>query len=169
MCGARLKTSHLRRPQNTRIDRCLDGDYVYLLLARFRFVFTSGINQMQTTVMGWSVQRGATVLGMLLLVGCQADYSADIRNRTSTPVFAQLFVKPHGADGQSILGASKRLGPGDRAFIGPVRASDNPGAVFVSVDSLPNAARPASLDLLPGTSFLDVTDESGVLRLSPKP
>jgi hypothetical protein len=37
------------------------------------------------------------------------------------------------------------------------------------VDSLPNGARPATLDLAPGTSFLDVFDDQGILRVSPKP
>lgn len=115
------------------------------------------------------VGPSVAVVALGLLAGCQADYGADLHNRTSTPVFAQLMVKAHGKDGAATLGASRRLGPGDRAFVGPVRASDRAGAVFLSVDSLPNATRPASLDLAPGTSFLDVIDDSGSIRLSPKP
>ncbi len=103
------------------------------------------------------------------LAGCQADYGADIMNRTSGPVFAQLMVKAHGKNDPAVLGANKRLGPGDRAFIGPVRASDHPGSVFVTIDSLPNTVRPTTLDLTPGTAFLEVMEDNGALRVFPKP
>lgn len=104
------------------------------------------------------------------LAGCQADYGADVRNTTPQPVYAQLLVRSGG--GESVV-LQKRLGPGDRGYLGPVRASDKPGRVSVAVDSLPNPVRPATLDLLPGTTFVDVLQDgdrtAGALRLSPKP
>lgn len=103
------------------------------------------------------------------LWGCQqADFSADLHNKTAGPVFAQLMIKGRGANDPAVLGASKRLGPGDRAFVGPVRTVANAGAVYLSVDSLPNRARPATMDLAPGTSFVEVFEDDGAIRVMPK-
>jgi hypothetical protein len=104
------------------------------------------------------------------LAGCQADYGADLRNTTPQPVYAQLLVR--GGGGQSVV-TQKRLGPGDRGYLGPVRASNKPGRVALVVDSMPNPVRPATMDLPPGTTFVDVTQDgdrtAGAIRLSPKP
>ena len=105
-----------------------------------------------------------------VLVGCQADFAADVLNRTPQPLFAQIMSKSN--DGKSsVLGASRRLGPGDRAMIGPVRNDEKAGAYLV-LDTLPNSTRPISLDLRPGTSFLIVTqdspDHSSPLRIEEK-
>lgn len=109
-------------------------------------------------------------LALATLTGCQADYGADITNRTSTPIFAQLMVKANDRNSAAVMGAQRRLGPGDRAAIGPVRAPARPGSVFLVVDSLPNTSKPLSADLLPGTAFLEVTqDGTGPLHLSEKP
>lgn len=109
-------------------------------------------------------------LGLCTLAGCQADYGADIHNKTSTPVFAQLMVKANDRNQPATLGASRRLGPGDRGAVGPVRANQRPGSVFLVVDSLPNPSKPVTADLRPGTAFVEVTQEgSGPLRLSEKP
>ena len=79
------------------------------------------------------------------------------------------MVKAHGHNNPAVLGASKRLGPGDRAYVGPVRGSDKPGSVYVTVDSLPNRSRPATLDLPPGANLLEVFEDNGSLRVMPKP
>ena len=113
--------------------------------------------------------RVGLVVCAAALTGCQADFGADIHNKTSGPVFAQLMVKANGKNDPAVLGATKRLGPGDRAFVGPVRNSDRPGSVYVVIDSLPNASRAVTLDLLPGTSYLEVFDDGGSLRVMPKP
>jgi hypothetical protein len=112
---------------------------------------------------------GAVVCVAAGLGACQTDYSADIHNTTSAPVFAQMMARAHGRDDPPVLGAVKRLGPGDRAFIGPVRASDRAGMVYVTIDSLPASNRPTVLDLHPGLNALDVVDENGMLRVMPKP
>ncbi|MFN7021388.1 MAG: hypothetical protein ACK4WH_08695 [Phycisphaerales bacterium] len=116
---------------------------------------------------GMVLAASAATLGVW---GCQqADFSADLHNKTAGPVFAQLMVKGRGANDPATLGASKRLGPGDRAFVGPVRTVANAGAVFLSVDSLPNRSRPATMDLMPGTSFVEVFEDDGMIRVMPKP
>lgn len=107
------------------------------------------------------------VPGACWLGGCQADFAADIRNETPQPVFAQIFMKSN--DGKSsVMGASKRFGPGDRGFIGPVRTNKDAGA-FLVVDTLPNPTTPITYDLPPGVSFLAVEQigaaAAGPLRL----
>lgn len=96
-------------------------------------------------------------LGACLLAGCQADFAADIHNQTPQPLFAQIMAK--GNDGRSAtVGASRRLGPGDRAMVGPVRTNERAGAYLV-LDTLPNPTRPITHDLHPGTSFLIVVQD----------
>lgn len=108
-------------------------------------------------------------LAGLVMGGCQADYAADITNKTPQPVFAQIFLK---RDNGSVLGASKRLGPGDRALVGPVRTDKNKGA-FLSVDTLPNPGRPLTVDLIAGTAFLEIQQDgegtAGPIRIYDKP
>lgn len=104
--------------------------------------------------------RGLGRAGVLLLAaaaagvlgGCKADYGADVVNHTPQPVFVQMFIK---GNSEASLAASKRLGPGDRGFVGPVRHDKNQGA-YLSFDTLPNPNRPATVDLAPGTSFFEV-------------
>lgn len=108
------------------------------------------------------------------LAGCQADYAADITNKTSQPVFVQMVSRAHGpGEVKSVVAANKRLGPGDRVFIGPVRASDRAGSVYVTIDALPNAASPYSTDLPPGTTFFEVMQDGtgtvGAVRVQIKP
>jgi hypothetical protein len=104
------------------------------------------------------------------LGACQADYGADIHNKTSTPIFAQLMVKANDHNQPAVLGASRRLGPGDRGAVGPVRANARPGSVYLLVDSLPNPSKPSGVDLAPGTAFLEVNqDGNGPLRIQEKP
>lgn len=92
----------------------------------------------------------------LVFAGCQADYSADVVNKTPQPLFVQMFVK---GNTESSLAASKRLGPGDRGFIGPVRHDKNQGA-YLSFDTLANPNRPTTMDIGPGTSFFEVQQDS---------
>jgi hypothetical protein len=121
---------------------------------------------------GWrkgGLAVGAAAAMLAGLAGCQADYAADIVNRSSQPVFVQLVTRAHGVGEKSVLAANKRLGPGDRSFIGPVRASDRAGSVFLTIDSLPNTVQPFSMDLSPGTTFLEaMQDDSGAVRVQLK-
>lgn len=105
-----------------------------------------------------------------MLIGCaQADYGADIHNKTAAPVFAQIMVKAHGQSEPAVLGASKRLGPGDRAFVGSVRAADRAGMAYMVVDNLPSQSKSVTVDLAPGMNFYEVFDDGGVIRVMPKP
>ncbi len=111
----------------------------------------------------------AAAIAFAGLAGCQADYAADIVNKSAHPVFVQLVTRAHGIGEKSVVAANKRLGPGDRSFIGPVRASDKAGSVYVTVDSLPNTVQPFSMDLAPGTTFLEaMQDDSGAVRVQMK-
>ncbi len=116
---------------------------------------------------------GAVVLAALALAGCQANYAADVHNTTPQPVFVQLIKnsnQPGAAKPMTVV--QRRLGPGDRGAVGPIRASDRAGAVSIVIDTLPNPSRPAMLDLMPGTTFLEVTMEgqgtTGPIRVSEK-
>ncbi len=112
----------------------------------------------------------ATLCASLALAACQADYGADIHNTTSGPVYAQLMVKANDRNQPATLNATRRLGPGDRGTVGPVRANARPGSVYLTVDSLPNPSHPASADLRPGTAFITVTQEpGGPLQIHEKP
>lgn len=98
----------------------------------------------------------AALLTTAGMAGCQADYAADLTNRTPQPIFAQIFRK--GGSTGAVLGTQRRLGPGDRVFVGPIR-TDKPHGAFLSVDSLGNPGRPITMDLRPGTVFLEVQQE----------
>lgn len=101
----------------------------------------------------------AALLCSAFMVGChRADVAADVHNTTPQPVFVQIFVK--GNQGRAAtLGASQRLGPGDRALVGPVRQVAHPPGAYVVVDTLPNPGRPVTMDLPEGTSFYTVRQE----------
>lgn len=96
----------------------------------------------------------ACLLGAL---GCQASYSADVTNKTPAPVFVQIVSRSSAG---AVPDAGKRLGPGDRAFIGPIRNDRGRGAYLV-VDTLPNPSRPTTIELLAdATSYLEVRSDS---------
>lgn len=105
-----------------------------------------------------------------LLAGCQADFAVDLQNSTPQPLFAQIMTKSNSGN-SATLGASRRLGPGDRAMVGPVRTNEKAGAYLV-LDTLPNTTRPVTVDLRPGTSFLivkqDTPDNSSPMRVEEK-
>lgn len=109
-----------------------------------------------TSITRRSLAAAALTLSALALTACNASYSADVVNKTPQPLFVQMFVK---GNTDSSLAASKRLGPGDRGFIGPVVADKNRGA-YIALDTLPNPGRPTTLDLPPGTTFLEVRQDS---------
>ncbi len=116
---------------------------------------------------------GLLGLTALFLAACQqADFAADLTNKTPQPVYAQLFTRSNDRTG-SVLTAQTRLGPGDRGFLGPVRTVDRNGQVYLVVDPKPNPSNPVTLDLTPGTVFLEVHQEgdqtAGRLRLDRKP
>jgi hypothetical protein len=101
------------------------------------------------------------VLGAMLC-GCTARYSADVRNRTPQPLYVGIYQETEV--GSSTL-ASDRLGPGDRAFVGPVRGRI--GRTHLWVDTRPNPGPPVTMPLDPGMSIVEVhqTEQSNEGRL----
>lgn len=90
---------------------------------------------------------------LLSLSACRSNYAVDIRNQTPQPVFAQVFERDNSG-GQRVL-AGKRLGPGDRAAIGPVRART--GRAGLAIDTPANPGGILMIDLAAGTSVFNVT------------
>jgi len=100
---------------------------------------------------------GAAGLG-----GCQATYSADVRNQTPQPLFAKILWRTD--DGRNPIQAQRRLGPGDRGTIGPIQAPV--GRAILTLDTLPNPQGVWSIDLRPGTTVFNVT-QKGDLTAGP--
>jgi hypothetical protein len=104
-----------------------------------------------------------------LLVGCRSGYEVDIRNLTDQPVSARI-VTPFG-DGANTTLAQKRLGPGDRGSL--FRQTDSNQRVALEVDFAGNVGFPATIDLSPGKTVVNVrrTDEGthGHVRLEEIP
>jgi hypothetical protein len=98
------------------------------------------------------------------MTGCQAGYSADIRNPGPRPVYAQMMEQ---FDSYATMRSSVRLGPGDRGGLGPVMARE--GRAFVVVDTVPSTGTPVRVPLAVGTTILEVTQTgdpaSGLLQV----
>ncbi len=106
-----------------------------------------------------SLALGVLALGGLTLGGChRADVSADVHNTTPQPLFVEIYVKGNFGR-EATLEASRRLGPGDRALVGPVRQVGFPPGAFVRMDTRPNPSLPLELELNEGTNFLRVRQE----------
>lgn len=102
---------------------------------------------------------GARLLAAMVVVagaagGCVSNYAVDVRNQTPQPLYAMLSEH---TDTGAMIRQSKRLGPGDRAAIGPIRAKH--GRAFLVVDTNPNPDRPVTVDLQAGTTTCEVTQE----------
>jgi hypothetical protein len=95
------------------------------------------------------------VAAAIILPACQSSYAVDVRSQASIPVYVQIVERTNS--GGAVLKASERLGPGDRKAVGPVRMKT--GSAMVVVDSRPNPNAPTFLDLSPGTTFLEVSEE----------
>ncbi len=105
---------------------------------------------------GMRMAIGLTLAAVVAgLGGCQANYGVDVTNMTPQPVFAKVFRK---GGSKGMLGASARLGPGDRTYLGPVRTRKNSGA-FLSIDTMGNPGTPVTADLNPGTAFVEVQQD----------
>lgn len=96
-------------------------------------------------------------LPLLTLGGCVSTYAVDLRNRTAQPVFAELLARNPGGD-LSLVAQGIRLGPGDRGGVGPVSV-DAQRPVVLRTDTPGNPGRPAMLELAPGTTAAEVTQE----------
>lgn len=101
-----------------------------------------------------------------LLGGC-TTYMADVRNKTPQPLVAELVCSNPSKPSKALL-ARQRIAPGDRA--GLLR-NDLPHDwhVFLQVDTEGNPGTPAKLNLGPGTTVINVTQEgegqNGALKL----
>src|SRR5262245_33877814 len=85
------------------------------------------------------------------LGGCQTSYSADLRNTTPQPLYAQIMEQ---FDNGATARAGIRLGPGDRGGLGPVIARE--GRAYLLVDTTPNPGTPVTVPLAPGTTIAEV-------------
>jgi hypothetical protein len=92
---------------------------------------------------------------LLVLTGCQATFTADIRNETPQPLFAA--IRQRTDDGRNPILAQQRLGPGDRGSVGPVRAPV--GRALLVLDTRPNPQGPWTTDLRPGITVFSVTQK----------
>lgn len=99
--------------------------------------------------------RPALLILAAALSGCTATFSADLRNQTPQPVFAQIVQRTD--DERRPILASLRLGPGDRATIGPVRT--NIGRAILSLDTLPNPQGAYTTDLRPGLTTFTISQK----------
>lgn len=90
------------------------------------------------------------------LGGCQRNsFAADIRNQTPQPVGAAL--EHHRQQRQGEHCAQKRIGPGDlRAAGGPARSVPLDWRASIVIDTPGNTAYPATLQLAPGLTVLNV-------------
>lgn len=119
-----------------------------------------------------NVARGWMLAGLLglsgALAGCNANYAVDVLNGTPQPLFVKIYNK---GNTEATLAASERLGPGDRAQVGPVQNAKNLGA-YAMFDTLPNPTRPITVDLNPGMNYFEVhqqgTATSGPLVVTPR-
>ncbi len=97
----------------------------------------------------------ALLLLLLPLAGCRSNYAVDLRNQTPQPLFAQVFERAN--DGSQTVLAGRRLGPGDRAAIGPVRGRT--GRVGLALDTPGNPQGIVLIDLAAGTSVFSITQQ----------
>lgn len=111
------------------------------------------------------------VLGMSGLAGCTTSYQVDVRNQTPQPVVVAIFQASGGGQ-QSAISPGKRIGPGDRDAV-YTRKVPQDWVVFVQADAPGNPGYPAKLDLAPGLTVVDITqegvDQTGPLRLRTAP
>ena len=113
-----------------------------------------------TTAIPSTTRRLALLAGLLLsglgLAGCETTYSADIRNQTPQPLFAEIISFDQWGNAYPM--AATRLGPGDRAGLGPVRIKKE-RLVTLQLDTVPNPQRPARVDMRPGVTTVEVTQQ----------
>lgn len=103
------------------------------------------------------------------LTGCRAGYEVDVRNLTDQPVSLRLATGH--TDGAPLTLRTDRLGPGDR---GSMFVQTDAGAnVILEADFQGNVGHPATIDLAPGKTVVNVVrpDEGsrGTLRLEEVP
>ena len=105
-------------------------------------------------------------IGTTMLAGCKASYEVNVRNRTDQPITAQ--IRSGSPTGTSKDLKSRRIAPGDRAWLGPAKTGPLKN-VFIQVDFEGNTSVPATLRLGKGQTAVNVerSDEGsqGTIRL----
>lgn len=107
----------------------------------------------------------------IVLGGCTTSYQVDVRNTTPQPVVVSLF-QAQGGGQQVLVAPPKRIGPGDRDALGTA-AVPQKWIVFLQADTPGNPGYPATLDLQPGLTVVNVSQEgqgqTGPVRLQTVP
>ena len=110
-------------------------------------------------------------LPLLALGACTSTYAVDVRNRTPQPISVELLARDTEGN-LAWIAQPVRLGPGDRGGAGPTTIDANRHAL-VRVDTPGNPGRPVMLDLRPGGTVVEVTQEgttaSGPLHITELP
>jgi hypothetical protein len=97
--------------------------------------------------------QAIAALALTLLLGCQSGYTLAVKNDTDQPVTVTV-VETIGAQ-PSINRASKWLGPGDAATLGPGTSNTNARVELVA-DAKSNAFSPAIIQVPPGWTSYDI-------------
>lgn len=112
----------------------------------------------------------ACLAALAALGGCVSQYRVDVRNMADQPIHAELVWTYN--ENVSSARRQARIGPGDRATIGPVTV-DATKRVTLVVDFQGNVGYPAEMPLDPGRSVVNVkrADEgvAGTIRLEMAP
>lgn len=86
--------------------------------------------------------------------GCQTAYSADIRNKTPQPLYAQVLDV---STNPSMVLGSTRIPPGSRGGLGPYMILV--GKAILIVDTLPNPEAPRQIPMGEGTTIIEVQQQ----------
>ncbi len=102
------------------------------------------------------VAVGAALIGVAGMVGCQTSYTVGVKNETAGPI--TLTVIETRTSGLSDVLASKWLGPGDSATLGP-GVSDSSARVELVAESNASTFSPATVQLEPGWTSYDIRQQ----------
>jgi len=89
-----------------------------------------------------------------VLAGCKSQYEVNVRNQADQPVTAE--IRAGSISGTSKVLKVQRIGPGDRAWLGPAKAGWLK-TVFLRVDFAGNVEAPATMKLRKGTTAVNVS------------
>lgn len=100
----------------------------------------------------------AVVLTLPLLGGCYASYTVDAENHTPQPVVIEMLARAPESDLLASIAQPLRLGPGDKGGIAPVQL-DTVRPVLLRVDSAVKPGQPVTLDVRPGWTVVEITQD----------
>ncbi len=89
----------------------------------------------------------------LALTGCKASYEVNVRNDADQPITAEMRQGSPKGRNETLI--RERIGPGDRATLGPQRVGAFKN-VFLAVDFEGNTDLPATTKLRKGLSAVNV-------------